>query len=99
MEGKVREMKSIFLICLSEANESVSHLIQENYSDSFEYSPTLYLVVDECLAEALAKKVGIKGEDRIADASGFVVKLGEFSYSGYTMRSLWDWFREAQKQS
>ena len=92
-------MKSIFAISLSSPNDTVNRLISEKYPDSFEYNPTLYLVVDDCLAEAVATKVCIKGKDRISGASGFVIKLEEFSYSGYTMRSLWDWLKQAEKST
>lgn len=51
------------------------------------------------LTQNLATLVGIKGDDRIADASGFVVKLEEFSYAGYTTRALWEWLKGMEKKS
>ena len=88
---------AVFAIALSQPNQSVSSLITTHYPECYKYSETLYLVQTDALAENVATNVGIKGEDRVSDASGFVIKLQEFSYAGYTTRSLWDWLREAEK--
>ena len=90
---------TVYAIALLEPNEAVSRKVGENYPGHYEYSPTLFLVESDVLAENVATDVGIKGENRIKDASGFVIKLEEFSYSGYTSRSLWEWLRKVEKQT
>ena len=89
---------AVFAIALVKNNPAVTSLIQANYPGCYEHSPTLYLVEEDALAETVAITVGIKGEARVSDASGFVLKLQEFSYSGYTTRSLWDWLKDAEKR-
>ena len=92
-------MTAVFAIALDSPNQEVDSLVSINCPGFFKYSPTLYLVVADGLAETVAINVGIKGEERVSDALGFVIKLEEFSYSGYTSRSLWEWLREADKQT
>ena len=87
----------VFAIALIQPNPSVTNLIRTNFPKHYEYNQTLYFVQADDLAETVAIKVGIKGDDRVSDASGFVIKLQEFSYSGYTARSLWDWLKDAEK--
>ena len=91
-------MMAIFAVILIEPNEEVTRLVQAKYPRSYEYSPTLYLIETDALAETVAVSVGIKGENRVEEASGFVLKLEEFSYSGYTARSLWDWLKSVEKR-
>ena len=90
-------MMDVFAIALAHPNPSVVDLIRTNFPKHYEYNPTLYFVQADDLAETVAIKVGIKGDDRVSDASGFVIKLQEFSYSGCTTRSLWDWLKDAEK--
>lgn len=88
---------AIFVIALLRPNEGVSSRIVSRYPKRFAYNSTLFFVQADVLAEELAIELGIKGPERISEASGFVVKLQEFSYSGYTTRSLWEWLGEAEK--
>ena len=90
---------AVFAIALIQPNQEVIRLINSKYPGRYEYNSTLYLIEADALAEAVAVNVGIKGENRVTDASGFVIKLEEFSYSGYTTRSLWDWFKSVEKRS
>ncbi len=87
----------IYLIVLLKANEAVGARIMANYPEAHQYNETAYLVTDASpITESVATGVGIKGEGRVEDSSGFVVKLGDApSYSGYTNRSLWDWLSAA----
>ena len=87
----------IYLIVLLEANEAVRARIAAQYPDAHQYNETAYLVTDASpITESVAMGAGLKGEGRIEDSSGFVVKLGDApSYSGYTTRSLWDWLSAA----
>lgn len=93
---------AVFVIALIEPNQQVARLIESKYPGAYEYSPTLYLVSTDALAETVAIAVGIKGgkgEERIQDVSGFVVKLEEYSYSGYTSRTLWDWLKSVERRA
>ena len=89
---------SVFTVVLIEPNADVTRRIVDKFPGHLEYTPTFFLLESDLLAESVAVSVGIKGDDRIEEASGFVVKLEEFSYAGYTSRALWDWLREAEKK-
>ena len=89
---------AVFAIALIQPNQAVARLVKNKYPECYEYSPTLYMVEADAIAEAVAMTVGIKGDNRIEDASGFVIKLEEFSYSGYTARSLWDWLKSVERR-
>lgn len=88
----------IYAVVLIEPNAEVGGRIRREYPGSFEYTPTFFLLEADALAETVAISVGIKGDDRIEEASGFIIKLEAFSYSGYTSRTLWEWLREAEKR-
>ena len=87
----------VFAIALFQPNSLVTESIQTSFPKHYEYNQTLYFVQADDLAETVAIKVGIKGDARVENSSGFVIKLQEFSYSGYTRRSLWDWLKDAEK--
>ncbi len=89
---------SVFAVVLIEPNADVTRRIVGKFPGYLEYTPTFFLLESDLLAEAVAASVGIKGDDRIEEASGFVIKLEEFSYSGYTSRTLWEWLRKAEKK-
>ncbi|MCY4381666.1 MAG: hypothetical protein OXE44_00755 [Nitrospinae bacterium] len=90
---------NVFAIALTTPNQSVENLIERNLKGFYRYNDTLYFVHTDGIAENLAVLVGLKGENRIPDSSGFVLKMDGYTYSGYTSRSLWDWFREVEKMS
>ncbi len=90
---------SVYAIVLLEPNSEVAGQIRKNFPGYYQYNPTLFLVEADTLAENVATSAGIKGDKRIQDASGFVIRLEEFSYSGYTSRSLWEWLREVEKRA
>ncbi len=91
----------IYMILLLDAHADVEARVQEAYQDSYKYNANTYLVVDSSsITENVAVKAGIKGDDRVEDASGFVVKLGSPpSYSGFTVRALWEWLVAAGEQA
>ncbi len=91
----------IYLIQLLTANAAVGERVQRSCPEAFKYNDTTFLVIDSSpITENIAIQVGIKGDDRVDDASGFVVKLGSPpSYSGYTNRSLWDWLGAAGEKA
>jgi hypothetical protein len=88
---------NIYLIQLLAANTSVGQRVASTYPDFYQYNETTFLVVDASpITENIAIGAGIKGDGRVEDASGFVLKLGNPpSYSGFTTRALWDWLGAA----
>ena len=54
----------------------------------------LVLVASDDIAEQVAQKVGIKGENRIEGVTGAVFKLNG-AYAGFASRALWEWLTEA----
>lgn len=89
---------SVFAIILSEEHEGVRGRIQTQYPGHFPYSPTFFLIEADKLTEDIAIEVGLKGDNRFEESSGFVLKLDPLIYSGYTARSLWEWLGEAEKR-
>lgn len=86
---------SLFLVVLNDPNEDVESRI-EKLDNSHKYLDNVYLVVDDTTPMRLANKIGIKGENRVSDATGVVFKLNG-SYSGYTSRSLWDYLSQTEQ--
>ncbi|MCY3955354.1 MAG: hypothetical protein OXF47_05110 [Nitrospira sp.] len=91
--------KKLFAIVLNEPNDGVAERITTAYSKRFKYTDTCYLVAfDEAIiTEDIAEEVGLKGEDRIEDASGVVFKLNS-AYSGYTKKTLWEWLNSIEEE-
>lgn len=91
--------KKLFAIVLNEPNNEVAKRITTAYSKLFKYTDTCYLVAfDEAvITEDIAEEVGLKGEDRIEDASGVVFKLNS-AYSGYTKKTLWEWLNSIEEE-
>lgn len=85
----------IFAIVLHEANSEVAERIETEYPNNFKYTDTFYLVESNSIAATVASNIGLKGDDRIEDASGVVFKLNH-AFSGYTKRSLWDWLSDVE---
>lgn len=91
--------KKLFAIVLNEPNHEVAERIVTAYPMRFKYTDTCYLVAfDEAvITEDIAEQVGIKGENRIEDASGVVFKLNA-AYSGYTKKTLWEWLNSVEEE-
>ena len=87
---------AVHMIVLSRQNDAVVSRIQEAYQDNYEITQTCYLVLSNDITQKIATTVGIKGEDRIDDASGAVFKLNG-AYSGYAPRALWEWLDQAEE--
>lgn len=87
---------AVHMIVLSRQNDAVVSRIQEAYQDNYEITQTCYLVLSKDITQKIATTVGIKGEDRIDDASGAVFKLNG-AYSGYAPRALWEWLDQAEE--
>lgn len=88
---------SMFAIILRETNDEVAKRVREKYPTAYEMTETCFLVQSDFIAENVAVSVGIKGEDRIGEASGVVFRLNGH-YAGFTSRSLWDWLSQAEEQ-
>ncbi len=89
----------VFAIVLQEANTHVHLNIQEKFQDFYRYTDTFYLVLSDALADEVAQQAGIKGDGRVDNASGFVIRLNKFSYAGHTLRTLWEWLEELEQTS
>lgn len=83
----------VFVVLFDEEHPEAIRKLRERYPVNFERSSTAYLIRTQDLAEAVARNVGIKGEERVV--SGVVFKLNSV-YSGYTSRTLWDWLGEVE---
>ncbi len=88
---------AVFAVALDEANPEVEGRIQQSYPDYYRINDTAFLVQGDTIPETIAIAIGIKGEDRIDGAGGVVIRLYEFSYSGYSRRALWDWFNKVEE--
>ena len=87
---------TIFAVILKYPDRSVTENIRREFPNTLhhEYSNTFYLLQADNLTENIAEQVGIKGEKRDPQTSGFVLKLNNFNYSGYTSRNLWEWLTD-----
>lgn len=88
---------AVHMIVLTKPNDAVVSRIQEVYPDNYQITQTCYLVQSKNITQKIATTVGIKGEDRIDNASGAVFKLNG-AYSGFASRSLWEWLDQAEEQ-
>ena len=83
---------SIFAVVLREPNAPVKERVEQYYPNHFPLSDTFFLVDSDTIAETVAAKTGIKGEEQVKNASGVVFKLNS-GYAGFTARALWDWLK------
>lgn len=86
-----------YVVLLLKPNVTVSNRIETVYPEHHRYNDTTFFIRDvQPVTEQIALRIGIKGDDRINNSSGVVLKLGDpLSYSGFTNRSLWDWLGAA----
>ena len=91
--------KKLFAIVLNEPNREVDERIAKAYPRRFKYTDTCYLVAfdESVITEDIAEGTGLKGEDRIENASGVVFKLNA-AYSGYTKKTLWEWLNSVEEE-
>ena len=82
-----------FVIALDEEGAAFSELVKDSlakqFNDFYEFTPNIFLVASDDLTADVARAAGIKGEHKLAGATGAVFKIG--SYSGLTHRTLWEW--------
>ncbi len=88
---------TVYAVLLRESNDEVAKRLFDHYKEEDYYcmSDTTYLVRSSTIAEKVAVAIGLKGEDRIEDASGVVFKLNH-SFAGYSSRDLWDWLEQTE---
>ncbi len=84
---------TVFAIALKEPNNEVIEKVKENYPEHYPLNETFILISSDELTENVAMQIGLKGDNRIEDASGAVFSLRS-NYSGYTSRSLWEWLEK-----
>ena len=74
-------------------NTEVAQRIKEKYPECYPMSEEVYLVQAAEPASQIAVAVGLKGDERVDDVAGLVLKLNG-AYSGYDETSLWHWLRD-----
>ena len=82
---------AIFAIILREPNPKVQEQINIGYPDRVELSPAVTIIATKHTSETVAQNAG--GNHRIDDVSGAVIKL-QGTYSGHTIKTLWEWLDE-----
>ena len=85
----------LFAIVLDSANATVEDRVEREFPGCYSINKTAFLVSSDGLAETIAATVGIKGDDRVEDASGVVFRLNG-TFAGYSSRALWDWLEQAE---
>ena len=79
-------------------HSQISERIRSQYpgtTEHFKLSDNLYLVRSDSIADAVARAVGIKGDDLIENATGIVFRLNT-AYAGFASRSIWEWLELAE---
>ncbi len=71
------------------AGALVRERLKERISSFYELSPTVFAITADMLSNDVAEMAGLKGEDRLPNATGAVFRID--SYSGFTNRALWEW--------
>ncbi len=87
-----------FAVVLHHSNEEVKKRILDKYPGSYEYNDGFFLLraPETALSKQVAEAVGFRGDERVTDASGFVIQL-RMAYSGYTNRELWEWLTDVEE--
>jgi len=86
-----------YAVILRQPNRAVEERIQDAFpKHRFELSSTVHFVAAEgAITADIARKVGLKGGDRITNASGLVLRVT--AYSGWTDSALWEWFSDVSE--
>ena len=88
----------VFVVALDADGEVASEMVEErlkrSVSDFYRLSPSVFVVSADLLSSELANAAGIKGDDRLSDATGVVFRID--GYSGFTDRSLWEWMEKVE---
>jgi len=82
----------IFVIVLDKQGESVKEEVYDRLKNKnvkfYRISSATFILKGEYLSGEVAEIVGIKGDDRLKDASGVVFRID--SYSGFADPSIWE---------
>ena len=65
--------------------------------DHYRLADNLYLVRTGLITEMIAQRLGIKGAERIEDATSVVFKLNA-AYAGYANRAIWEWLNQVEPE-
>ena len=85
----------VFAVILEQPHEDVWSRLRSGYPDKYLLSDTVALVRANSLANDVAVRVGIKGENRVV--GGVVFKLNR-AYAGYTDRKVWEWLKLGEEE-
>lgn len=90
----------VFAVVLHHSNEEVKRRIMDKYPGAYEYNDGFFLLraPETALSPQIAEAVGFHGDQRVKDASGFVIQL-RTAYSGYTKRDLWEWLADVEESN
>lgn len=85
-------------VVLIEPNADVEQRIINTYPKPghFKLTDTFYLVRNSHLSEDIAVAAGLKGDERIEQATGVVFRLNR-AYAGYASPLLWEWLVDAEE--
>ena len=86
----------VHAIVLTDDSDELVARIKEKFPKCFEVNEGCYLVRCDDLTQDVAIAVGIKGDDRVEDSGGVVLKLNG-AYSGFGPPSLWEWLSIGQE--
>lgn len=90
--------KRVFVVVLDREGEGVREEVNERLENRaslvYRVSSTVFMVSEFGLSKDIAEMAGIKGDDRIPDATGAVFRID--SYSGFTDRALWEWLNNVE---
>lgn len=78
----------VFAVFIEHPHEGAWSRLRSGYPDKHLLSDTVALVRTNGLANDVAVKLGIKGENR--EVGGVVFKLNR-AYAGYSDRRVWEW--------
>lgn len=89
---------AVFATFLDDETSAAEERIREHYPGTrhLQLTDHLYLINSDSVADAVAWKVGLKGDDQVPGLTGVVFKLNA-AYAGFTYRSIWDWLKEAEQ--
>ena len=73
--------------------DQVRNRLKDEYGAVYEYVPSVLMVSADALTADVARTAGIKTENENRIATGAVFRIN--GYSGFTDRSLWEWFGQA----
>lgn len=83
---------AVFAVILQEEDELLASRIVDKFDDCHEISPTVFIVSSGKLSDEVAILAGIKGQERVSDTGGVVLKL-EGSFAGFASPSIWEWIK------